>query len=570
MALWKSEHPDLDIPTNVTTWQWAFESREHSPVIYAPKDHGHYENAVSKERLSYAEVKEKATSIGTALVREHGFEVGDTVSLFASNTIWYPLALWATVRVGGRINGASPAYNTNEMSYALKVAKTKFLFTLPGSLDVATAAAQNVGIPKSNIFLLEGHAPGLLTIHDLIALGTQHPPVPSYTIPPNTTNKQICGYLNFSSGTTGLPKAVMLSHHNIIAQCHQLRQIQLLEPGEPYSILAVTPLFHITGLVRYIHYPIFMNGSSILLPSFTMPSMLDAILTYKIRELILVPPILIRIVRDPIVDTYLPALRRVVKRWSSGSAPTSPEIIHLLHAKFPDTGFRQGYGATESTACISAHPPDCYDYRHAHTAGKLVANTEGKVVDLEGTGRVLGVGETGEILARGPQIAMGYLGNEGATRETFDEDGFFHTGDVGHFDSQGLIHISDRIKEMIKVRGQQVAPAELEDVLLSHPLVEDCAVLGIPDDYSGEVPKGFVVLKEGVKPSRPVGLELLGFVEGRKVRYKRVREVEFVGSVPKSPTGKLLRRVLKERERDAGRVRGVVVREEGGTVRSKL
>ncbi|KAK4499564.1 hypothetical protein PRZ48_010081 [Zasmidium cellare] len=567
MVLWKAEHPDLGIPTNVTTWQWAFESREHSPVIYDPNGHGHYENAVTKERLSYAEVKEKATLISTALVRKYGFDVGDTVSLFASNTIWYPVALWATVRVGGRINGASPAYNKDEMTHALQTAKTKFLFTLPNALSVATAAALNAGIPQSNIFLLEGHAPNLLTIQDLITIGAQYTPVPSYSIPSNKTNKEVCGYLNFSSGTTGLPKAVMLSHHNIIAQCHQLRQLQLIEPGEKYSILAVTPLFHITGLVRYIHYPIFMNGSSVMLPSFSMPSMLEAIITYKIRELILVPPILIRIVRDPVVDSYLPALQRTVKRWSSGSAPTSPEIIHLLHSKFPDTGFRQGYGATESTACISAHPPDCYDYKYAHTAGKLVANTEAKVMSLDGEGRELGVGETGEIWARGPQIAMGYLGNEGATRETFDEDGFFHTGDVGRIDEEGFIHISDRIKEMIKVRGQQVAPAELEDVLLSHPSVEDCAVLGIPDDYSGEIPKGFVVLKEGVQASQEVGLELLGFVAGRKVRYKRVREVEFVGSVPKSPTGKLLRRVLKERERDGNRVRGVVVREE---VRSKL
>lgn len=147
------------------------------------------------------------------------------------------------------------------------------------------------------------------------------------------------------------------------------------------------------------------------------------------------------------------------------------------------------------------------------------------------------------------------------------QDGFFHTGDVGHIEPSGLILISDRIKEMIKVRGQQVAPAELEDTLLSHPLVEDCAVLGIPDDYSGEIPKGYVVLKESVQPTRELGLELLRFVEGKKTRYKRVKEVEFVASVPKSPTGKLLRRVLKGREREVGRVKGVIVREE---IKAKL
>lgn len=300
-----------------------------------------------------------------------------------------------------------------------------------------------------------------------------------------------------------------------------------------------------------------MNGDSVMLPSFTMESMLQAICDFRIKELILVPPILIRLVRDKIVDNY--DLRHV-ERWSSGSAPISPEIIGLLQKKFPWTGFRQGYGATESTACISAHPPTHYDYKYASTGGMLVANTVAKVIDLT-TGDELGVGETGEILARGPQIAMGYLDNPAATAETFDSEGFFHTGDVGHIDEEGLIHIEDRIKEMIKVKGQQVAPAELEDLLLGHPEVEDCAVLGIQDEYAGERPKAYVVLKKGVDQSEEVGRRLLQFVKDRKVRYKWIVEIEFTDQVPKSPTGKLLRRVLKVRNKE-GKERGLRVRDE--------
>ena len=261
----------------------------------------------------------------------------------------------------------------------------------------------------------------------------------------------------------------MLSHQNIIAQCLQLRPLQVIEPGEQYRILAVMPLFHITGLVRFCTYPLLMNGLAIMLPSFTLSSMLSAIVSYKIRELILVPPILIRLVRDPVADEY--DLKHV-HRWSSGSAPISPEIIKGLQKKFPWTGFRQGYGATESTACISCHPPTHYDYKYAATGGMLVANTTAKVISLEE--------------GREPQIAMGYLDNEKATNESFDGDGFLHTGDVGHIDAEGFLHIEDRIKEMIKVKGLQVPPAELEDLLLGHPDVEDCAVLGIPDEYSGE------------------------------------------------------------------------------------
>ena len=204
-----------------------------------------------------------------------------------------------------------------------------------------------------------------------------------------------------------------------------------------------------------------MNGDSIMLPSYTLPSMLRAIVDFTIRELILVPPILIRLVRDKIVDDYDLSC---VQRWSSGSAPISPEIIRALQKKFPSTGFRQGYGATESTACITCHPPSHYDYKYATTGGMLVADTVAKVISLD-DGRELGVGETGEICARGPQIAMGYLGNEVATRESFDGEEYLHTGDVGHFDEEGLVHIEDRIKEMIKVKGLQVPPAELEDLL---------------------------------------------------------------------------------------------------------
>ena len=293
-----------------------------------------------------------------------------------------------------------------------------------------------------------------------------------------------------------------------------------------------------------------------------MAAFLSSIITYRIPELILVPPIVIRLVRDSIVDKYLLDLRRTVKRWSSGSAPASPEVIQMLHAKFPDTGFRQGYGATESTGCITCHPPTHYDYKYSMTGGKLVPNTIAKVLSLENPSLELGPNETGEICAKGPQIAMAYHNNATATAETFDEEGYFHTGDIGYFSPDGLIHIVDRIKEMIKVRGQQVAPAELEDVIHSHPSVADCAVLGIPDDYSGEKPKAYVVLKEGVKGDVEMGREVLKFVRERKVGYKRLKEVEFTGAVPKSPTGKVLRRVLKAEERRDGREMGVVVREE--------
>ncbi|ORY67584.1 4-coumarate-CoA ligase [Pseudomassariella vexata] len=562
MVLWKSPHPDLAIPTDITTWEWAFESAVFSPLQQPSPDLGSYCNAVTRERLDFAQVKEKATKLSTILVRNYGLKSQETVTLFSTNTIWYPVAMWATVRAGGRVNGASPSYTVEEMKQALKTAEAKLLMTLPSSLEVAIAAGKSVGMPKSHVLLLEGSAPGFTNIQELIAqyeIQGLKPELPWF-IPPGKTNKDICGYLNFSSGTTGLPKAVMLSHHNVIAQCQQLQQLQVLpSDGSRYRILAVMPLFHITGLVRFCHYPVFLNGDSIMLPKFTMDQMLKSIIEYRIEELILVPPIIVRMVRDPVVDKYLPDLRRVVKRWSSGSAPSSPEIIEQLHAKFRDTGFRQGYGATESTACISSHPPSHFDYQYAKSAGILVANTFAKVISLEDPTILLGPGETGEICAKGPQIAMGYLGNEAATKESFDDEGYLHTGDVGHITTEGLIYIEDRIKEMIKVKGLQVPPAELEDSLLSHPDVEECAVLGIPDSYTGERPKAFVVLKQGVWPSVEMGRRLLDIVMKRKVRYKWLVEIEFTDSIPRNGAGKLLRRVLKGMDQDKNRVKGLRV-----------
>lgn len=449
------------------------------------------------------------------------------------------------------------------MAYALKTAQTRFLMTLPESLEVAMSAATQAGLPKHHVFLLDGAVPGFLSIQDLISqCETEcHLTVPYYRIPPGKSNEDICGYLNFSSGTTGLPKAVMLSHHNVIAQCHQLRQLQLLTEDGRYRILAVMPLFHITGLVRFCHYPVFLNGESYMLPKFTMDAMLQAIIKHRIEELILVPPIIVRVVRDPVVDKYLPELRRIVKRWSSGSAPCSPEIIDQLHAKFPNTGFRQGYGATESTACISSHPPSHFDFKYARSGGLLVANTVAKVISLDDPNKMLGPGETGEICARGPQIAMGYLGNDAATRESFDHEQYLHTGDVGHITTDGLIYIEDRIKEMIKVKGLQVPPAELEDVLLGHPEVEECAVLGVPDQYSGERPKAYVVLKDDLEPSEALGQLLIDLVKKKKIRYKWLVEVEFTDALPRNGTGKLLRRVLKAREKDDSRLNRLRVRD---------
>ncbi|KAJ5224965.1 hypothetical protein N7468_006190 [Penicillium chermesinum] len=552
--IFRSAHPPISVPLDVTLWDWLFDSPSSPLSQHEGANLGGFTNAITKERIRYDQFKEYASFISTALVQDFKLAPGNTVALFSHNTVWYPVAMFATTRVGSVMSGASPAYNVEEMTYALKTADAKILMTAASSLSVAIPAAENAGIPKDRIILLEGEKEGFTTIHDLIALGKKKgaaKQTPPYKFRQGETNRDLCSFLSFSSGTTGLPKAVMISHHNVIAQC---MQVEPLSQKDHTRVLAVLPLFHITGLVHQMHLPVLRNAEVYMLPAFTMKSMLDTVVTYKIQELLLVPPILIRLLRDPLVKDY--DLSHVQK-FSSGAAPLSAEVTQELQRRFPGTGFKQGYGMTESCSCITAHPLEKSTYEYAHRVGTIVANTEVKIVDPE-TGAELGVGEQGEILARGPQIVMGYLNNEKATRETFDAEGWLHTGDVGFIDEEGFITITDRIKEMIKVKGIAVAPAELEDLLLGHPAVEDAAVSPISDDYAGQRPKAYVVLKPSVRQGKephallPVLRQILEYVRANKVRHKWVTEVELVSEIPKSASGKILRRVLRRLEQDKG------------------
>lgn len=314
-----------------------------------------------------------------------------------------------------------------------------------------------------------------------------------------------------------------------------------------------------------MHLPVLLNVEVLMLPSFTMESMLQAVVEHQITDLLLVPPIVIRLVHDSVTSQY--DLSHITK-FTCGAAPLSGELLQKLQAKFPHTGFKQGYGMTESCSCIATHPMDKQSYGYANRAGTIVANTDVKIINVD-SGRELGYNEPGEILARGPQVVMGYLNNEKATRETFDRDGWLHTGDVGYIDREGFITITDRIKEMIKVKGIGVSPAEIEDLLLGHAAVADAAVTPVPEDYSGERPKAYVVVKADPRKTLneaalvELGRQIIQYVQERKVRHKWIVEVEFVDEVPKSASGKILRRIL----RDKNAAKGLVVHEK---VQAKL
>lgn len=270
-----------------------------------------------------------------------------------------------------------------------------------------------------------------------------------------------------------------------------------------------------------------------------MQVMLETIVRFQLRELILVPPLFIRLVDDPRVKRFDLSC---VRRFSSGAAPLAPRVIRLLQEKFPWTGFKQGYGMTESCSCLTVHGPAHYDYKYSGTVGTIVPSTELKFVDKSGHET-----EEGEILAKGPQCGMGYLENPQASREVFGDDGWLRTGDVGKMLPNGCVLITGRMKEIIKVKGVGVAPIELEELLLQHPAVRDVAVIGNPDSYAGERPHACVVLADKVAPSPELSCELTQLVQERKQRSKWIKGVTYVQNVPRAASGKILRRELQSR-----------------------
>lgn len=532
------------VPANQTIWEWLFHSPESS--LSGPENAGTgcFTDVHTKEKLTHRDIKRHSTSLSVALTSRFSLCEGDVILLYGKNTIWYPVVTLSAARLGAIACGVSPEYNVEELSYSLTISRAKCIFTSLNCLANALESAKQCNIPQENVILLECSDSSQEDIRGLVQQGSsRHDALQaqSFEIPKGKTNADICAFLCFSSGTTGLPKAVMISHANVIAQCLQIQQIT---PRNHTKILAALPFYHITGIVHQLHFPMRLNAEVYVLPSYNLDTLLKAVSTYEVKELLIVPPILIQLVRGQ-ADLARYDLSRI-ERFSSGAAPLSQEILNLLEQKFPGTGFKQAYGMTESCSAITSHPPSKYAYKFADKVGMLVASTEVKIVHPD-TGAECNVDEAGEIWARGPQVAMGYLGNPKATAETFDKDGFLHTGDIGRFDDQGMLSIVDRIKDMIKVNGIGVAPAELENVLLGHPAVSDAAVCGVPDQRAGERPKAFVVVKSSARDNAEVAEQLIQHVKSRKTRHKWIAEIEIVPNIPKSASGKILRRQLGTR-----------------------
>ncbi|MDH3706816.1 MAG: AMP-binding protein, partial [Acidimicrobiia bacterium] len=338
--------------------------------------------------------------------------------------------------------------------------------------------------------------------------------------------------LPYSSGTTGLAKGVMLTHHNLVANLEQMTTTLTYDEGE--VALAVLPFFHIYGMQVLMNGLLASGCTVISMPRFDLEGALTLIQDNKVTRFYAVPPMVLALAKHPLIDQFdLTSLRQVF----SGAAPLGAELAAEAAARI-DCEVVQGYGMTELSPVTHATPPG---QGKPGSVGVTISNTECRVVDEEGNDQP--VGGEGELWVRGPQVMKGYLNNAQATTDTIDSDGWLHTGDVARIDDDHHVYIVDRVKELIKYKGFQVPPAELEALVVTHPAVADVAVIGVPDEEAGELPKAFVVLKPGEEAS---ATDIQDFVAEHVAHYKQIRMVEFIDEIPKSASGKILRRFLRD------------------------
>ncbi|HEX8501787.1 MAG TPA: 4-coumarate--CoA ligase family protein [Pyrinomonadaceae bacterium] len=520
--IFRSPFPDVEIP-DVPLTDFVFsrvaEHAERPAVIDAP----------SGRAMTYAQLRGAVRAAAAGLARR-GFVKGDVLALYSPNLPEYVVAFHAVASLGGVVTPVNPLYTVEELSKQLDDSGAGYVVTVP---QLAGRAREAAGGRELRGLFVFGEAEGATPFASLLEGGGEPPAV-------DIDPREDLVVLPYSSGTTGVCKGVMLTHRNLVANLAQIKGAGHDWGGE--TLVCVLPLFHIYGMVAIMSHGLYCGATVVTLPRFEFEHLLKTMQDYRVSFAHLVPPIMLALSKSPLVESYdLSSLHTVF----SGAAPLGAELARECSERL-GCAVVQGYGMTETSPATHL---STREHNRPGSVGLCVPSMECRLVSVE-TGEDVGAGERGEILVRGPQVMKGYLNRPDATAQTVDAEGWLHTGDVAYADADGFFFIVDRAKELIKYKAFQVAPAELEAVLLTHPSVADAAVIPSPDAEAGEVPKAFVVVKDGHGLTAE---EVLGFVAAQVAPYKKVRRVEFVAQIPKSPSGKILRRLLvaREREREA-------------------
>lgn len=525
--MFRSPHPPVDIP-DVSIYDYLFGSLEGADLSRVA-----LVDPSTGAETTYGALRAQVDAFAGALAAR-GVDTDTVVAMLCPNVPAFATVFHGILRLGAAITTINSLYTAHEIENQLKDAAATWLITVSPLLPQAREAAQAVGIPDERVIVLDGAE----RHPDLRALLGEGRTPPEVSIDPSTH----VAVLPYSSGTTGVPKGVMLSHRNLVANVHQCRPV--IEIGADDRVLAVLPFFHIYGMTVLLNLALRQRATLVTMPRFDLMEFLRVIQDHRCTFLFIAPPIAVALAKHPAVEQFdLSSVHSVF----SGAAPLDGETAETAGRRI-GARFFQGYGMSELSPVSHAIPAE--GGMPVSSVGVLIPNCDAKLVDPE-SGEELeehgddGLTAPGEIWVRGPNVMLGYLNRPDATAETLDADGFLHTGDIGVHHVDGYFTIVDRLKELIKYHGYQIAPAELEALLLSHPKIQDAAVIGVRGDDGEEIPKAFVV----AAPDAGLTAEdVMAFVAEQVAPHKKVRRVEFVDVIPKSTSGKILRKDLRARE----------------------
>lgn len=529
-----SPFPEVDIPST-SVYDYLF-----GDIAEADLDRIALVDAKSGRETTYREVIARIDAFAGALAGR-GIGVGDVVGLLSPNSSGFAVAFHGILRAGATATTINALFTAKDIAKQLTDSKAKMLVTVSPLLTQAEEAAAAAGIAGHALVVLDGagrDADGHPNAEDL--MGPGHP-APDVSFAPSSH----LAALPYSSGTTGNPKGVMLTHRNLVANVAQIRPLHGMVADD--TVLAVLPFFHIYGMTVLLNAALHARAKLVIMPNFDLGDFLGNIQNHACTIAFIAPPVAVALAKHPLIDEYDLSSLNVVM---SGAAPLDADLGHAVAERLR-CRVVQGYGMSELSPVSHITPFDGGQHEMNMVAplssvGWTVSNAASKIVDPE-TGDEIdppteGLSETGELWFKGPNVMAGYLGNEEATGETIDDQGWLHTGDLAQVDADGCVYIVDRLKELIKYKGYQVPPAELEAVLLSHPDIADAAVVGVPDAEGEEVPKAFVVKRSGAELTEQ---QVIDFVAGEVAPYKKVRQVAFIDAVPKSASGKILRKDLR-------------------------
>uniref|UniRef100_A0A0E0NP97 4-coumarate--CoA ligase n=1 Tax=Oryza rufipogon TaxID=4529 RepID=A0A0E0NP97_ORYRU len=522
----RSRRADVPLPADPEVDVVSFlASRRHSGVVALV-------DAATGRRITFTELWRAVAGAASALAAHPvSLRKGHVALILSPNSVHFPVAALAAMSLGAVLTTANPLNTPAEIAKQVADARPVLAFTtrellpkLPRAHDLRVVLLESARLPGDSA------DPRIVATIEEISATTPDPARRK-----DRVTQDDPATLLYSSGTTGPSKGVVATHRSLISMVQIIMTRFRLEGSDKTeTFLCTVPMFHVYGLVAFATGLLGCGATVVVLSKYELPEMLRSINAYGVTYLPLVPPILVAMVAHP-KPLPLGQMRKVL----SGGAPLGKELIEGFREKYPQVEILQGYGLTESTA-IGASTDSAEESRRYGTAGLLSPNTEAKIVDPD-SGEALPVNRTGELWIRGPYVMKGYFKNAEATQSTLTPDGWLKTGDLCYIDEDGYLFVVDRLKELIKYKGYQVPPAELEALLLTHPEVTDVAVIPFPDREVGQFPMAYIVRKKGSNLSER---EVMEFVAKQVAPYKKVRKVAFVTDIPKNASGKILRKDL--------------------------